>query len=135
MLDGTDAADTLLGGPDGDVVTGGKGNDTVDLGDGDDLFTRGPADGIDRVEGGAGDGHAQRVRQRAPTSRSRSRACWRARACCTGSPARPTRAASRHVSVHPFGGTDNVTVRDLSGTATTKVDVTLCTPPTCASTP
>ena len=29
------------------------------------------------------------------------------------------------VSIDPFGGTDNVTVRDLDGTATTKVDVPL----------
>ena len=29
--------------------------------------------------------------------------------------------------MNPFGGTDNVTVRDLSGTATTKVDVALKT--------
>ena len=54
VLDGSDAADTLRGGPDADVITGGKGNDIVDMGDGDDRFTRTVADGIDRVEGGAG---------------------------------------------------------------------------------
>ena len=94
------------------------------MGDGDDLFTRGPADGNDRIEGGSGHRQISATGTR-PTSRSRFRACWRARACCSGSRARPTRAASRPSPWHPFAGTDNVTVRDLSGTATTKVDVTL----------
>ena len=54
VLQGSAAADTLRGGPEGDVVTGGKGDDVVDLGDGGDAYNRGPQDGFDLVEGGAG---------------------------------------------------------------------------------
>ena len=101
-------------GPTATSITGGKGNDTVDLGDGDDFFTRG-AGGRHRPRRGRRRRPTRSARPAArPTSRSTSRACWRARACCTGSPARPTRAASRPSPCTRSRGTDNVTVRDLT---------------------
>jgi Ca2+-binding RTX toxin-like protein len=124
VLDGTDAADTLRGGPDSDAVSGAKGNDVVDLGDGNDLFTRGAADGFDRVEGGGGtdeisvSGTAADEPIEVQGLLARTRVLF-------GFAGSADSGDVETVAVFPSGGTDNVTVRDLAGTATKTVNLML----------
>ena len=96
------------------------------MGDGDDLATRGPADGIDRIEGGSGTDRISATGSAADESIEVQGLLARTRVLFgfTGS---ADTGGIETVAVAPFAGTDNVTVRDLSGTATTKVDVTLST--------
>jgi hypothetical protein len=124
VIDGTDAADTLRGGPDNDAVSGAKGNDTVDLGDGNDLFTRGPTDGIDRVEGGNGTDEISASGTQADESIDVQGLLTRTRVLFgfTGS---ADMGGVETVGVLPLAGTDNVTVRDLAGTATKTVNLML----------
>ena len=122
IIDGSDAADTLRGGADTDVITGGKGNDIVDLGDGDDRFSRTVADGIDRIEGGNGFDQLSASGTESDDSISIQGLLARTRLLYgfTGS---ADMGSVEHITTNPFGGTDNVTVRDLKGTATTKVEL------------
>ena len=62
-IDGQNGDDTLLGGSGNEILVGGRGDDVVDgnggtdtafLGQGDDTFVWDPGDGSDVVEGGAG---------------------------------------------------------------------------------
>ena len=84
-------------------------------------FTRAPADGHDRIEGGAGR-PPQRGRHRGDDFIEVQGLLARTRLLYgfTGS---ADMGGVEQISTNPFGGTDYVTVRDLSGTATTKVDV------------
>lgn len=126
-IDGSDAADTLRGGPDRDRITGRKGNDIVDLGDGDDTYTRTVADGFDRIEGGAGFDQLSASGTEGDEFIEIQGLLTRTRLLYgfTGSADMGT---IEHVTANPFGGTDNITVRDLKGTATTKVDLFMNTP-------
>ena len=126
VLEGSDAADTLLGGPDQDVVTGGRGNDVVDLGDGDDRFSRQAQDGIDRLEGGAGGDLITAVGGTGDDSLEVTGLLDHTRVL-HGFAGSAEMTGVERVDLAPFGGTDNVTVRDLSGTATTTVNVSLNT--------
>ena len=127
VIDGSDAADMVLGGPDGDVITGGKGNDTVDMGDGNDFFQRGRDDGIDRVEGGAGIDEIQAFGNAEDEAIEVQGLLARTRVLYGFAGSADTGGVER-VTVHPQAGTDNVTVRDLSGTATDTVNIPLSNP-------
>ena len=127
VIDGSDADDILRGGPDADSIAGRKGNDTVDLRRRRRLLhAHAVADGIDRVEGGAGvdllsaSGTESDDFIEVQGLLARTRLLYG----FTGS---ADMGGIEHISMNPFGGTDNVTVRDLGGTATTKVDVRLNT--------
>ena len=126
ILEGSDAADTLRGGPGPDVVSGRKGNDVADLGDGDDRYSRTVADGIDRIEGGNGFDQLSASGTESDDSISIQGLLARTRFLYgfTGS---ADMGSVEYITTNPFGGTDNVTVGDLKGTATTKVDVSMNT--------
>ena len=125
VITGSAAADTLRGGPGPDAVTGGKGTDVVDLGDGNDLFTRGPDDGFDRIEGGAGvdevNGSGTAADDAIEVGGLLSRAVLR---FGIGSGQADTGGVETF-SINPLQGTDNVTVRDLTGSAAKTVHVFL----------
>jgi len=127
VIDGSDAADTLLGGPDGDAITGGKGSDTVDMGDGNDFFIRGRVDGHDRVEGGAGIDQISAFGTAEDESIDIQGLLARTRVLF-GFVGEADMGGVERVSVNPQAGTDFVTVRDLSGTATDTVNLQLNTP-------
>ncbi len=127
VIDGSDAADTLLGGPDGDVITGGKGSDTADMGDGNDFFIRGRVDGHDRVEGGAGIDQITAFGTAEDESIDIQGLLARTRVLF-GFVGEADMGGVERVSVNPQAGTDFVTVRDLSGTATDTVNLQLNTP-------
>ena len=122
VLDGSDQADTLRGGPDGDVVTGGRGNDTIDLGDGDDRFSRSRADGTDHVEGGAGNDRLVASGTEADDFIDVLGLLTTTRVLYGFEGSAELRGVET-LDLAPFGGTDNVKVGDLTGTATKTVNV------------
>ncbi len=123
-------ADIIFAGGGNDTVNGGVGNDTLLLGSGDDVAIWNPGDGSDFIDGGAGsdshlfngsnaneqmvigeltDGVAQLTRDVANINQ--------------------TFDAVERVAVATAGGTDRVTVRDLSGTDVREVAIDLAGTP------
>jgi Ca2+-binding RTX toxin-like protein len=122
---GSNGADVLDGGDDDDFVDGQQGNDAVVLGAGDDAFAWDPGDGNDTVDGGAGS-DSSRV--------NGSNANENMAVSANGAAARFTRDIAAIVTdltrveklrIGTSGGTDNVTVNDVSGTGLTDVDLNL----------
>jgi Ca2+-binding RTX toxin-like protein len=137
-LAGDNGDDTLVGGSGNEVFVGGRGKDVVDgnggadtafLGQGDDTFVWDQGDGSDVVEGGRGfdtlafNGFGANEVMAANAS---------------GSRALFTRVQGNIVmdlddveaiDVRPLGGSDTVTVNDLTGTDLTRVDVDLAAAP------
>jgi hypothetical protein len=124
-LRGGDGADTLLGGGGNDRVDGNLGTDTAKLGAGDDHFQWDPGDNSDTVEGQTGadalDFNASNAGEQIDVGRN-------------GGRVRVTRSiASVTLDVNDvessffrtFGGADQVTVGDLSGTDLKLADVDL----------
>src|SRR5262249_9995096 len=122
---GGNGADVLLGGDGNDLIDGNLGNDSAFLGAGDDTFQWDPGDGNDVVEGQAGidtllfNGSA--IGETIDIS-------------ANGEHVRLTRNIGtitmdlngvETIEVKARGGTDNITVNDLSGTDTTKVNIDL----------
>jgi Ca2+-binding RTX toxin-like protein len=118
-LVGGSGAERFLGGPGNDVVRGGRGNDLAFLGDGDDTFVWNPGDASDVVEGeggrdtlgfnGANIGEHIEVSANGPRVRfSRDVASITM-----------DLAGVEVVDFNALGGSDTVTVNDLSGTDVT----------------
>ena len=124
-LIGGDGAEVLNGGPGNDFVDGNRGNDTADLGPGDDTFQWDPGDGSDTVEGGGGhdtlafngSNANEKIDLNANGSRFRL-------ARDVGGVVMDTNSIET-VNVRALGGTDNVTVGDLTGTDVNTVNVDL----------
>jgi Ca2+-binding RTX toxin-like protein len=122
---GGNGNDTLLGGDGNDFVNGAQGHDTATLGAGDDTFQWNPGDGSDTIDGQ--DGHDAMVFNGADTAE-------RFALSADGTAARFTRDIGNiimdlngveQVDTVALGGTDQVTVNDLSGTDVTEADVSL----------
>jgi Ca2+-binding RTX toxin-like protein len=138
QIDGQNGDDTLIGGSGNELFVGGRGNDLVDgnqgadtafLDRGDDTFVWDQGDGSDVVEGGRGldtlvfNGFAANEIMAATAS---------------GGRVLFTRVQGNIVmdlddveaiDVRPLGGTDTVTVNDLTGTDLARVDVDLAAAP------
>ena len=131
--DGTDSLfggagnDTLIGGDGNDFVDGDQGSDTAFLGGGNDVFRWDNGDGSDRVDGGSGfdemlfNGNTLAVAEQFTLSAGGHGALF-------------TRAQGNivmdlssveHVAVNTFGGTDTLTINELSGSGIKDVDVNL----------
>jgi len=133
-IDGENGDDTLLGGTGAEVFLGGRGDDVVDgnagndtafLGSGEDTFVWDQGDGSDVVEGESGSDTlvfngfgANEVMAVTPS----------------GDRVRFTRVQGtivmdlddvEAIDVRPLGGTDTVTVNDVTGTDLARVDVDL----------
>ena len=124
-LRGADGADTLLGGNGNDHVDGNLGADTARLGAGDDRFQWDPGDASDTVEGQTGadalDFNASNAGEIIDVSRN-------------GGRVRLTRNIGtvtmdfndiESAALRMLGGSDQVTLGDLSGTDLTTADVDL----------
>ena len=122
---GSNGADILLGGEGNDFIDGNQGNDTAFLGAGDDVFQWDPGDGSDTVEGQDGSDtllfNGSGANERFDVS-------------ANGERVRFTRDVGNIVmdlndvertDVNALGGTDTVTVNDLSGTDVTEVKINL----------
>jgi Ca2+-binding RTX toxin-like protein len=118
---GSNGADQLLGGDGNDFVDGQQGNDVAFLGAGDDTFQWDPGDGSDTVEGQA-DTDTMRFNGSAGDEVFEASA--------NGPRLRFTRNLGsivmdtddlEVVDLRALGGTDAITVNDLSGTDVTKL--------------
>jgi Ca2+-binding RTX toxin-like protein len=120
-----DGNDTIDSGGGNDTVTGGRGNDAASLGAGDDKYIWNPGDGSDTVDGGAGndtlDFFGANVNEVITLTASGSHALFHRDV------ANITMDLTNveNVVFHAFGGADNITVGDLTGTGVTSVIVQL----------
>lgn len=120
--------DLLRGGSGADFVIGGRGDDTALLGGGGDIFQWEDGDGSDLVDGGGGrDAHLFNGGSAAEAFRLEA----------AGSHALLTRDLGdirmdltriEAVTIRAFGGSDAVSVGDLTGTAIDSVEVALSLP-------
>src|SRR5215211_83660 len=124
-ITGGDGDDLLFGGDGSDLITGGRGNDTALLGAGDDAFVWNPGDGSDTVEGQDGADtllfNGANIAEHIDIS-------------ANGGHARFTRDVAaitmdmndvETVAFRALGGADTITVRNLSGTDVTRVEIDL----------
>jgi Ca2+-binding RTX toxin-like protein len=124
-INGGDGDDSITGSAGNDTVIGGRGNDVANMGAGDDTFIWNPGDGNDTVEGGKGTDTLQfngaNVSEKIDIS-------------ANGSRVRFTRDVANivmdvngveHVNFNALGGSDNITVNDLTGTDVNQVNLDL----------
>ena len=125
VLNGRDGNDTLLGGPGNDILNGGRGTDTMSGGDGDDQFIWNPGDGSDVIEGDAGNDtmlfNGANVAEKVDLSSNGPRLRF------FRDVANITMDCNNveQVLFRALGGTDQVTVNDLTGTTVSNVVVDL----------
>src|SRR5262245_2949363 len=126
---GSNGNDNLLGGDGNDFIDGNQGNDTALLGAGDDVFQWDPGDGSDIVEGQDGADtmlfNGSAINEKFDVS-------------ANGDRVRFTRDIANivmdlndveTVHVNALGGSDSVTVNDLTGTDVTQVAIHLAGTP------
>jgi Ca2+-binding RTX toxin-like protein len=124
-LIGGAGAETLIGGAGNDTVLGGKGNDTAYLGGGNDTFVWNPGDGSDTIEGQ--DGTDAMVFNGAPASENVNLSADHGHLKFVrdvGNVTMDTHGVER-VDFNALGGSDHVTVNDLTGTDVTNVNLDL----------
>ena len=128
-LNGGDGNDTITGSAGNDLVIGGRGNDVAMLGAGNDTFVWNPGDGSDTVEGQAGVDTLQfngaNVNENINISANGSRATL------TRDVGNVTMDLNgiEHINVSALGGSDTITVNDLTGTNVDQVAIDLSSPP------
>jgi hypothetical protein len=124
-LIGGAGAETLIGGAGNDSVVGGKGNDTAYLGAGNDTFGWDPGDGSDTIEGQ--DGSDAMLFNGAPAAENVTMSADHGHLKFVrdvGNVTMDTHGVER-VDFNALGGSDHVTVNDLTGTDVTKVNLDL----------
>jgi hypothetical protein len=117
--------ETYRGGDGNDTVIGGRGNDTAQLGDGNDTFVWDPGDGSDVIEGQDGTDtmvfNGAAVAEQVTLSANGGRLTFfRVQANIT-----MDTDGVEIVDFNALGGTDTVTVNDLTGTDVTRTNVDL----------
>jgi RTX calcium-binding nonapeptide repeat (4 copies) len=124
-IQGGDGNDRLIGGTGDDAIDGGRGDDIALLGSGADSFTWNPGDGSDSVDGQAGDD---------TMVFNGSNASENITASANGAGVRLFRDVGdvtedvngiENLALRTFGGSDVVTVNDLTGTGLTRADIDL----------
>jgi Ca2+-binding RTX toxin-like protein len=122
---GGNGADTLLGGDGNDFIDGNQGNDTAFLGTGDDVFQWDPGDGSDIVEGQGGldtmvfNGNGANEIMDLSANGGRLRFTRD-----VGSIVMDTSSVER-IDITAQGGTDQITVNDLTSTVVRAVSIDL----------
>jgi Ca2+-binding RTX toxin-like protein len=124
-ITGGDGNDTLLGGDGNDVITGGRGSDTAQLGAGDDTFVWNPGDGSDVVDGQ--DGTDTLLFNGANIAEIMSISANHGKVSLVRDIANITMDLDNveHIQVNALGGTDKITVNDLTGSDVTQVTLDL----------
>jgi hypothetical protein len=124
-LRGGDGDDTVLGGDGDDIVAGGRGADTARLGNGDDQFQWNPGDGNDVAEGQSGTDtlgfNGSNIGEQIDVSAQ----AGRVRLTRNVAAVTLDFAGFEASKVRALGGSDQVTIGDLSGTALKTNDVDL----------
>ena len=115
-LNGGAGVETFSGGNGDDFVDGGRGNDRADLGRGDDTFQWDPGEGSDTIEGE--DGSDTMLFNGAPGNEQVTMSANGGRLVFFRQPANITMSTDdvEIVDFNALGGTDDITVNDLSGT-------------------
>jgi Ca2+-binding RTX toxin-like protein len=125
VLLGGDGNDLLIGGAGNDTITGGRGNDMLLGGSGNDVFIWNPGDGSDVIEGGSGSDTLQfngsNVGENISLSANGSRATLLRD---IGAVTMDLNSVEK-IQIAALGGSDHVTVNDLSGTGIKQVAVNL----------
>jgi Ca2+-binding RTX toxin-like protein len=124
-LSGGLGAETFKGGDGDDRVAGGRGADTAYLGRGDDTFRWDPGDGSDVVEGQ--DDTDAMVFNGAAVGETVTMTAHDGRLTFFRNPAGITMDTNgvERVDFNALGGSDNVTINDLSGTDVTQTNIDL----------
>ena len=124
-LNGGQGAETLKGGNGDDRVDGGKGNDTALLGRGDDSFTWDPGEGSDVIEGQSG--LDTMVFNGAPVDEDVQMIPNGGRLTFLRQPANIKMDTDdvEIVDFNALGGSDTVTVNDLTGTDVVQTNLDL----------
>jgi len=125
-ITGGDGNDTLLGGDGDDVVIGGRGNDTAQLGAGNDTFIWNPGDANDTVDGGDGTDTMQFNGANIAEIMSLT-AASNGHVTLTRDIANISMdlVNMENVQIAAGGGTDDITVGDMTGTAVNQVGIDL----------
>ena len=122
---GSRGADMLLGGDGDDFVDGQQGSDSAFLGAGEDVFQWDPGDGSDTVEGGDGTDtmlfNGNGANEKFAASANGERALFTRDA---GNIVMDLNEVER-IDLNALGGTDSVTINDLSGTDVSEVNIDL----------
>ena len=115
-LNGGAGVETFNGGNGDDFVDGGRGNDRADLGRGDDTFQWDPGEGSDTIEGESGSD--KMLFNGAPGNEQVTMSANGGRLIFFRQPANITMSTDdvEIVDFNALGGTDDITVNDLSGT-------------------
>jgi Ca2+-binding RTX toxin-like protein len=124
-LTGGAGTEVLQGGPDNDTVDGNGGADTASLGDGSDTFRWDAGDGDDRLEGEAGGDRLVGTGSAAGESFEASANGPRVRLLHDAGAGAVDADDVETVSVDPGGGSDAVTLGNLTGTDVGRADVDL----------
>jgi Ca2+-binding RTX toxin-like protein len=128
-LNGGDGNDTIIGSAGNDTIIGGRGNDVTNMGAGDDTFVWNPGDGSDTVNGGAGTDtlrfNGANVNENVNISANGSRVLFTRD---VGNIAMDL-GSVEHIDFNALGGTDNITVNDLTGTGVSQVAIDLAAQP------
>ncbi len=124
-ITGGDGDDLLLGGNGNDLITGGRGSDVALMGAGDDTFVWNPGDNSDVVEGQAGADtllfNGSNVGEKIDLSANGSRLRFTRDVGNVGIDANAVEA----VTFNALGGSDIITVNDLTGTGVAAVNLNL----------
>lgn len=125
FIQGSEGVETILGGDGADQVDGNRGNDVAILGAGDDLFVWDPGDGSDVVEGG--EGFDEMMFNGAGANEPVEIFANGERAVFTRQPGNIVMDLNdvERVTFNALGGTDDIVVRDLTGTDVQEVVLNL----------
>src|SRR5262249_35708652 len=134
IADGGDGNDTLIGSPGNDMLLGGNGDDFIDgkggndvasLGAGTDLFQWDPGDGSDTVDGQGGADRLVFNGSDDPENIGLSANGNRVRLTRDRGGVAMDLGDVEEVDFHVLGGSDTITVNDLSGTGLSAVKLDL----------
>ncbi|MCU1343851.1 MAG: Ca binding protein [Acidimicrobiia bacterium] len=122
---GGDGDDLIFGGGGRDTIVGGRGNDTEIMGAGDDVSTWNPGDGSDSVDGGTGKDTLVFNGSNASEKMSLSANGTRALFTRDVGNIRMDMNDVEALQLSALGGTDTISVGDLSGTGFRQVALNL----------
>jgi Ca2+-binding RTX toxin-like protein len=129
VINGGDGNDTITGSDGNDLIIGGRGNDVALMGPGDDTFVWNPGDGSDVVEGQGGNDTLQFNGSNANENIDLSANGSRLRLFRDVGNVTMDVNGVEQVNVVALGGTDTITVNDLTGTDVTGVNLDLAGTP------
>jgi Ca2+-binding RTX toxin-like protein len=126
---GANGVETVFGGDGDDVVDGNRGDDTAFLGAGDDIFVWDPGEGSDVVEGG--EGFDKMLFNGANANEPVEISANGERARFFRQPGNITMDLNEVeiIEFQALGGTDDITIRDLTGTDVQQIDISLAGAP------